>query len=133
MYDGDWENGLRAGQGKYTYKDGGTYTGSWRNNLENGSGTHIDAAGWTYMGEWKDGLKHGKGKLTYADTSYYDGDWRNNVKQGQGEQTYYDEHGEYFGKYVGSFAADKRNGQGTFTYANGFTQSGTWQNDNFME
>ncbi|MDR1914564.1 MAG: hypothetical protein LBQ68_08815 [Clostridiales bacterium] len=109
------------------------YQGEWSNDMPNGKGTFASFEGWVYVGQFKDGLKHGNGKITYKDTSCYDGEWRNNVKQGQGEQTYFDDQGQYFGTYVGAFAADKRNGTGIFTYANGYTQSGEWKNDNFME
>jgi hypothetical protein len=94
---------------------------------------NIETPDGLYTGEFSEGYYHGEGKLTHKCTSYCAGDWRNNVKEGQGEQTYYDAQGEYFGKYTGSFSADKRNGQGIFTYANGYTQSGEWKNDNFME
>ena len=57
----------------------------------------------------------------------------NNLKQGQGTHTYFDETGKLFGTYVGAFSADKRNGEGTLTYASGYVQSGEWKNDNFME
>ena len=31
-YDGEWSDGLRNGNGKYTYADGSTYEGAWKNN-----------------------------------------------------------------------------------------------------
>ena len=88
--------------------------------------------GWSYNGQWKDGEKHGSGKLVYVDSSYYDGQWANDRKNGVGEQTYFDEQGEFFGSYSGGFKDDLRNGQGTFTYANGYVQSGVWKSDDFM-
>ena len=95
--------------------------------------SYKSAKGWRYTGDVVNGVRHGSGKLTYADGSWYDGQWENNVKQGQGTHTYHDETGKLFGTYVGAFASDKRNGEGTLTYENGYVQAGQWKNDNFLE
>jgi hypothetical protein len=114
------------------YKDGSSYDGIWKNNLENGNGIHKDISGWTYTGEFKNGIKNGYGKITYKDGSYYEGLWKNNLKYGQGTHTYFDAQGKYFGKYMGEFLADKRNGKGEFIYASGYKQTGLWKDDSFL-
>ena len=156
VYTGNFVTGYYDGKGKIIYKDGSSYDGEWKAGKRNGVGTYVSTYGWSYTGEFADDLKNGqgvctfpdksvydgawqsdvpngKGKITYKDTSYYDGDWANNLKQGKGTHTYFDEQGKFFGTYVGNFSADKRNGQGTFTYENGYVQSGEWRNDSFME
>ena len=50
MYVGKWKNGLKHGQGTYTYSNGGKY-----------------------FGKFKDGGKHGHGIVTYPDGSKYVG------------------------------------------------------------
>jgi hypothetical protein len=110
FYTGEFSGGYHHGKGKLTYADSSVYDGDWQYDKEQGKGKLVSVEGWGY-----------------------DGDWENGLRAGQGEQTYFDDQGQYFGTYVGAFAADKRNGTGIFTYANGYTQSGEWKNDNFME
>ena len=38
-YIGEWQNGLRCGNGKYTANDGSfTYIGEWKDDVRNGEG-----------------------------------------------------------------------------------------------
>lgn len=36
MYDGEFVNGLREGQGAFYYANGARYEGSWKNNTKHG-------------------------------------------------------------------------------------------------
>ena len=38
-YDGIWRNGVRHGEGVYSYFNGDRYTGSWVNDRKEGRGT----------------------------------------------------------------------------------------------
>jgi hypothetical protein len=38
VYDGEFVNGQREGQGNYTYSDGGQYVGAWKACRRDGSG-----------------------------------------------------------------------------------------------
>lgn len=51
-YEGDWEEDLMHGYGKYKYTSGAVYTG-----------------------QWAKGKQHGHGCIQYADGSSYEGNW----------------------------------------------------------
>ena len=61
-YEGEIENGLPNGFGKYTKTDGSTYVGSYKNGLRHGHGIFKwsenapDSAG-KYIGEYKDNVR----------------------------------------------------------------------------
>ena len=38
VYDGDWKNGDKDGQGKMTYANGSVYDGDWKNGDKDGIG-----------------------------------------------------------------------------------------------
>ena len=89
------------------------YTGQWDNGFQSGFGTHI----WLedksenkvlrnrYVGYWKEGLRHGKGVFYYSNGSKYEGDWFKNLK-----------HGPY----------------GVFTFEDGTTYEGPFENDRMV-
>ncbi len=89
---------------------------SW-NNCE---GTHIwgpntKSAGDICICEWKNGRPHGQGTVTFAKSgAKYVGEFRDSKRNGQGTYTYANGN-----KYVGEFKDNKRNGQGTYTFADG--------------
>ena len=56
----------------------------------------------------------------------YVGEWKDNKKNGQGTLTYADGN-----KYVGEWKDNNRNGQGTFTYADGSEYVGEFKDDFF--
>ena len=39
-YDGQYENDLKHGQGKYTYGNGDIYKGQWKEGKRHGSGSY---------------------------------------------------------------------------------------------
>ena len=41
MYVGKWKNGLKHGQGTYTYSNGGKYFGKFKDGKEHGQGIWI--------------------------------------------------------------------------------------------
>ena len=52
-YVGEWKNGLRHGQGTYTWSDGDKYVGEWKDGIE-WSGTYYNADG-SIRGKFIDG------------------------------------------------------------------------------
>lgn len=60
-YEGNYENDMRHGYGKYTYADGGVYEGLWKDDKKCGYGRRSYSNGYKYNGLWKDDMKEGKG------------------------------------------------------------------------
>ncbi len=143
---GNCENGY----GTWRYPDGGQYVGPWKNGLRNGQGTDYFADGSRYVGQFVDGKRNGHGTYTGASGYNYTGQWSNNKENGQGravcsngerqEGTFIDGFMVYGksefpngNRYVGQYRPDgngiQRHGQGTFTWADGSTYTGTWVAD----
>lgn len=55
VYEGEWLNDFKHGQGKMKYANGDVYQGGWNHDLRSGMGSHISANGDTLEGEWKCG------------------------------------------------------------------------------
>jgi hypothetical protein len=89
------------------------------------------ADGSRYEGGWSGGLRDGEGRMRYPDGTSYKGGWERGLKDGYGVHTYLDPQTQGYGTYVGYFATDRRHGEGTYTYPNGYVQSGTWRDDSF--
>jgi hypothetical protein len=83
-YVGDWDQGVRSGQGVFYYPDKAVYRGDWANNRKNGQGRYEHSNGDVYVGEWTDDHEHGFGTLSYANGNVYEGLWSNGKKEGPG-------------------------------------------------
>jgi len=77
VYEGNVENDLRNGHGKYTSSNGNVYEGNWKNNYRNGHGTKTWSNGDVYEGNWKNDYQSGYGKYTWSDGDVYEGNWEN--------------------------------------------------------
>ena len=79
-YIGQFKNGLRHGKGTMYYSNGNImYEGDWVNDKREGNGKYIDENSNYYIGQWKNDLKHGKGTEYYKNGSIkFDGYWKNN-------------------------------------------------------
>lgn len=120
---GEYEHGLRIGEGKMVWKAGHWYCGEWNNKGRNGKGEE------RYPNEdCKKGIfvddKFKSGKYTHKDGNYYDGTFDENSKL-HGEGTYYDAAKKR--QYVGTFEHGKCIGKGKIIYLkNGMTEDGEW-------
>ena len=83
----------------------------------------------TYTGELVDGFPHGKGRIVWDDGNIYEGEWSNGVANGYGTMIW-NTHGV---SYTGYWENWNMHGQGTYTYANGTTLTGRWENNEFKE
>jgi hypothetical protein len=55
VYEGDWVEGEKQGQGKWTFTGGKrVYQGAWEADRRHGKGSYIDAK-WTYTGMFEHG------------------------------------------------------------------------------
>ena len=60
IYQGQWANGRRTGQGKMTWNTGEEFIGDWKDNLQQGQGEHRWASSGHYdVCGWDQGLRHG--------------------------------------------------------------------------
>lgn len=90
MYDGDFKQGIKEGQGTQEYRDGSIYVGAWKNNQKHGYGKMKYGNGDLYKGYFVNDRMDGKGVFSTKQLGkIYDGEWKNNVYHGHGE--YYDE------------------------------------------
>ena len=69
VYEGEWRNGKKHGQGTYTWADGARYEGEWAYGRAHGYGTYTTVSGKRYTGEWRNGCyKAGSRWATVAAT-----------------------------------------------------------------
>ena len=73
------------------------YEGEFKDGKKHGQGTYTISSGGKYIGEWKDGMRSAQGTQTYPDGGKYEGSWKNGVRW-NGSQ--YDKDGKIIGKYV---------------------------------
>jgi hypothetical protein len=55
----------------------GVYDGEWKDGVRHGQGKMKDQSG-EYDGEWLDGKRHGQGVMKYSNGDVYDGKWQDN-------------------------------------------------------
>jgi len=148
-YIGPYHNGLRSGEGTYTWADGRKYVGTFRQGLPNGHGTYTLANGDTYDGQfrdnlwvegtysWRDGRRYvgpfrdnkpnGVGTYTWPDGKKYVGDYRDGRAEGNGTYTWPDGR-----KYTGQIRDELPNGHGTMLLADGRQQTGEFRNGDYL-
>jgi tetratricopeptide (TPR) repeat protein len=148
IYDGDWSNNFRDGEGVLIFANGDRYEGTFQMGAMQGTGRFIFANdGGIYEGEFKDNLRHGHGRFTFpapapavetssdpadADNNplppriapFYVGEWRLGRKEGQGHSLNSEGHA-----YRGTFHRDQREGEGEMIYANGDVYEGSWHDN----
>jgi radial spoke head protein 1 len=132
-YVGDFQDGIRSGQGVYTYSSGSRYKGGWKENRKSGLGraklvtkTEGDEENprtliSEYHGDFLDGLKHGQGSYRYSNGDIYSGGWLGGKKHGQG--TY------FFAKDESTIVGVWKAGAietGAWTLRNGVVWTGTF-------
>jgi len=83
IYNGDWLNDNKNGEGRMIYSNDDVYFGDWLNDKKNGIGIMSYANHDIYEGNWKDDKKNGNGKMIYANGDIYTGIWLNdNIQTG---------------------------------------------------
>lgn len=149
-YEGEWYMGKRHGRGKLTYSGDGTafYDGMWAEGQKHGDGYQVWPSGNEYSGDWDNGTMKGQGRMiwkTPAGVEEYSGVWHDNEPHGEGTHVWHASaphsnlgNGEGAppvgmwrqgnNRYTGQFQRSKREGVGTFYYANGSYYHGGWQN-----
>jgi hypothetical protein len=147
-YCGEWRAGHITGQGKMWFEDSSVYEGCWDNSEACGQGVLIKSDGSTHVGMFAHGVADGPGVFTDSPVTHKcEATWKEGKVQGRGKVTYHnhgpifegdlDENGTPCGQvavswpntgitYVGSWARDGANGQGTMTWGAGASYKGAW-------
>lgn len=121
VYEGDFVNGKKHGDGKYTRADGSVFDGEYKNDKKHGRGRCSWANGNSYVGMWADGSQHGHGILLCPDGRRYDGDWRMGKQHGRG--TFSNAEGDI---YEGEWKDGLKHGKGKMTTKDGHLYDGDW-------
>lgn len=66
LYDGEWRDDKRTGQGNCVIRGRETYSGEWLDGLFHGRGVHCDAKGDVYNGEVRLPAGAASGGVKYA-------------------------------------------------------------------
>ena len=54
-YDGEWVDGIKQGNGVYTFGSGDVFTGTYENNVRHGEGKLVKVDGEERTENWKEG------------------------------------------------------------------------------
>jgi len=137
VYEGQWENGKRNGQGVIYYNEdkSSKYAGGWLKGKRSGKGIIIYASGNVYEGEWENDKKNGSGKMVWNSLSeVYDGTWKDDKPDGKGEHVWIGTSDAFAlterqmcNRYVGEFQNGLRHGNGFFYFANGSRYHGQFK------
>lgn len=123
IYTGSVVNGKPQGAGKITRANGSYLEANFVNGTPQGQGKLVTYGGFIYEGEFQNGIARGKGKITYPEAmqSVYVGDVFYTAPFGKGVEI------NKSGKYEGDYWYTWRQGNGTFTSADGKTiLKGNW-------
>ncbi|KAH9598967.1 MORN motif [Trypanosoma melophagium] len=140
VYEGEFLNGERSGNGTCTFTNGRRYEGEWLQDKMHGKGHLIGAPGVDdyaeYTGPFVQGERSGvDGVCRYANGDLYKGSWLHDKRHGHGELQldknsstpgYNPRMGEaHIISYKGEFQNDLPNGTGEFKYSDGGSYRGT--------
>lgn len=114
---------------RITYENGDVYEGPMDGLQRSGKGTLRYGNGDLYEGMFYADKLHGSGTFVYANGDSYEGQFVQGKKSGKGVYTWVDENGTAIAVYQGNFSADKRNGYGIFSTADGTVYKGNFTND----
>lgn len=115
VYEGDFVNGVRHGQGKYHFSNGDMYAGEWCDDEMHGQGRMHYHKGMYYEGQWDHGRHHGRGRYVWIEArEEYEGEFQHNDQTGWGRWIHANDD-----VYEGQFLAGVRHGQGRLVLSDG--------------
>jgi len=124
VYEGQYQDGKKHGQGVYTSRDGSVYTGGYENDQRSGQGKQTSTDGSVFEGNFANGQRSGQGSCKYANGDVYTGEWSNGQKNGSGIYQYV----ESKHRLVGSWSNGKL-GAGQLELPDGKKLCGTFQDN----
>ena len=110
IYQGNWRNNKRSGQGKLVHANGSVYEGNWVKDSREGFGS-LAAADYKYFGNWKRNAPEGLG-TEVSKTEVYTGNFLKGHKHGRGKLV-----SENY-LYIGDFEKDAIQGKGVLVWKN---------------
>ena len=126
-FHGNYNAGLKHGNGVWEGRNGSRYEGEWHSNKKQGNGVWTNHKGQTYSGVFIQGVLEGPGQLVNANGhGGYEGGFRKGLYHGQGILV---GQSSPLDKYSGSWVNGKRHGLGEQSYENGSRYVGAWSND----
>ncbi|MGE5616458.1 MAG: caspase family protein [Bacillota bacterium] len=144
-YEGDFKEGLKEGDGKYTWENGDRYEGTFVADRPDGRGKYAFANGDAYEGEVKASVISGRGVYTAKNGDVFEGSFADGKPQGigiyrfasgdryegemlqgrlEGKGRYYAKNGD---RIEAAFVNGKAQGKGTYYFANGDRYEGDIQ------
>jgi hypothetical protein len=85
VYDGQFDRGVRHGEGTLKFANGDTYAGRWDGDVKEGKGVMTWVTlGASYDGDFARGVMHGFGTYTFPDGSIYKGAYVEGQRSGKG-------------------------------------------------
>ncbi len=136
-YEGEFQDGLKQGQGKYQWENGDRYEGSFADDRPDGKGKYQFANGDTYEGEVKAGVIAGRGTYVTRSGDRIEGSFAGGLANGIGIYRFasgdryegelsggrLEGKGRYFAKngdrIEAPFANGRAQGKGTYHFSNG--------------
>ncbi|XP_077462771.1 ankyrin repeat and MYND domain-containing protein 1-like isoform X4 [Stigmatopora argus] len=104
-YEGDFDNGLKHGEGKYTWKNGEVYEGSFYKDYRHGNGMYCWPSGNKFIGKFYLNWREGYGVHIFPDGA----------------------------TFKGLYHADQRFGPGVLTESNGCQDVGLWHGKHLIQ
>jgi hypothetical protein len=113
-YEGEFNEGLKQGEGTYIWENGDRYQGRFANDRPDGRGKYQFANGDAYEGEVRLGVIGGRGSYASKNGDVFDGSFENGKPQGVG--VYRFASGD---RYEGEMDAGRLQGRGRYYSKNG--------------
>lgn len=81
-YNGEWIDDKACNYGVITYVNKDVYEGNFLNGKKHGQGTYHYKTGGKYKGEWIEDKKSGYGIMEFANKDKYEGYWLKGQRSG---------------------------------------------------
>lgn len=114
-----------TGKMRQIASNGNIYEGEFLEGLKHGEGTLTFRQGSVYKGEWKQGVMNGKCRYSFHDGAEYQGSVVDGLFEGFGVYTFSNKD-----RYEGEFFQDRFHGEGVLTYHTGYSLRGEFRRDN---
>lgn len=109
------EHDQAHGQGCMRWENGDVYQGEFFNGVRHGNGSLVFSSGGEYVGDWECNQIHGNGTRRFPNLDVYTGPYVRGQRSGE-EGRFYFANGDL---YVGAFKGDQMHGFGRYYYCTG--------------